>query len=216
MAGPLPDPVGSKTQDWLRGTPTEIGGATAGSRKGAPSLPEGRGRLLRPCALSRRREKSLLQRVPMARWRAHRDVSQTRGRTSCQTGSGRTEGGARGAERGAGEGRAANGGVLPCLHWGRGQGWGDWHFIRPPPAATAVGGLRVGRGGKRSERAPGAAGLPGADEGVWAGAREAQREPLWKNGAGAFCSRHRDALPLGAGFASSGALSLAIDTPFQW
>lgn len=64
MAGPLPDPVGSKTQDWLRGTPTEIGGATAGSQKGAPSLPEGRGRLLRPCALSRRWEKSLLQRVP--------------------------------------------------------------------------------------------------------------------------------------------------------
>lgn len=41
----------------------------------------------------------------MARWRAHRDVSQTRGRTSHQTGSGRMEGDARGAERGAWRGR---------------------------------------------------------------------------------------------------------------
>lgn len=59
----------------------------------------------------------------MAQWRAHRDVSQTRGRTTHQTGSGRMEGDTRGAERGAGEGGAANGGVLPCLHRGRGQGW---------------------------------------------------------------------------------------------
>lgn len=108
----------------------------------------------------------------MAQWQEHQDVSQTHRRMSRQTESGWMEGKAKGAELG---------GWRRWSHrWQDGQGSGlvRFAFYKAPSSCHRCGRWELGgaaRGGNK--RAPGVAGLPGADEGPGQGPGEHRGSP---------------------------------------